>query len=405
MPSEETVALGFTGVGGRGANLLSNCLRLEQVAITAVCDVQPRHLDAASQAIREEGRPAPSTYESHERMVTEADIDAVIICSPWRLHLPMAITAMRHGVDAGVEVGPASTVQECWELVRTAEETENRCMLLENCCYGDRELAVLRMVRNGRFGELVHCECGYGHDLRSGLVTGRDSRVKYGTDRDFRGINHAQRDADLYPTHGVGPMARMLDINRGNRFVALSTMSSKAVGLGDWASDHLPDDHPQRDVDWSHGDVITTTIRCANGETLVVTHDVSLPRPYSRMYHVQGTNGLWQGDRDDIHLEDRSPAHEWESFDGYKTEWEHPLWAEYRSAGVRGGHGGKDFLMLREFVAGVAGEDRLPIDVYDTATWTAVSALSEQSIALGGDPISVPDFTNGDWMVAERSFP
>lgn len=404
-PETEPVALGFTGVGGRGGNLLSNCLDVETAEIAAVCDVQARHRDSATDAIVEDGRPAPETYDSHERMVAEAPIDAVIISTPWRKHLPMAITAMRNGVDAAVEVGPASTVEECWELVRTAERTGNRCMLLENCCYGPRELAALRMVRDGLFGELVHCRCGYGHDLRSGLVTGKGSRVKFGRDRDFRGINHEKRDADLYPTHGVGPMAQLLDINAGNRFVSLTATSTKAAGLDDWAEENLPEDHPRQDVDWTHGDIVTTTIRCANGETLLVTHDVSLPRPYSRMYHVQGTDGLWQGDGDFIHIEGESPEHEWESFSDYQDEWAHPMWEQYRAEGVRGGHGGKDYLMLREFVEGVAGDGPLPIDVYDTATWTAISALSEESISLGNEPVSFPDFTNGEWMVSDPTFP
>ena len=401
----ESVRVGMTGLGGRGAGLLRNCLELEQAKIVAICDAQERHLETATNRITEADDEAPRQFSSHQQMVTEADLDAVIIASPWHLHIPMAIEAMRAGVDAAIEVGPASSVEECWELVRTAEQTGQRCMLLENCCYGSKELALLRMVRNGLFGDLVHCQCGYGHDLRAGLVTGKSSRIKYGEGRDFRGMNHEKRNGDLYPTHGVGPMAQLLEINRGNRFVSLTSTASKAAGLTAWAEEHLPADHPRRDVDWTHGDIITTTIRCANGESLVVTHDVSLPRPYSRMYRVQGTNGLWQDDGDLLYLEDESPDHEWESFEPYEEEWEHSLWTDYRAEGVRAGHGGMDYLMLREFVSHVAIDEPLPIDVYDAAAWMAISPLSEASIGAGSDAVTFPDFTNGRWLVRESTFP
>ncbi len=399
------VSLGFTGVGGRGGSLLRTSLNLEHVTFDAVCDVQEQHLETVTERIVDDDRPEPAWFTDHETMVSEAELDAVIIATPWRMHLPMAMTAMEHGVDVGVEVGPASTVEECWELVRTAEETGSRCMLLENCCYGGRELAILQMVRAGVFGEVIHTKCGYGHDLRAGLVGGKQTRVKFGEARDFRGINHEKRNGDLYPTHGVGPLAQQLDINRGNRFVSLTSTASKARGLADWAEKNLPEDHPRQDVDWEHGDIITTTIKCANGETMTVTHDVSLVRPYSRMYHVQGTGGIWQADGDLIHIDGESPEHEWESFtEDYKPEWEHPLWQDYREAGVRGGHGGHDYLVLRDFVRGVADDGPLPIDVYDTAAWMAISPLSEQSIEQGNDSVAFPDFTNGEWMTREPSF-
>jgi predicted dehydrogenase len=408
--TEKTVSIGFTGLGGRGRGLLNDSLPLENVEIEALCNQDEETLQDAVETVVEDGRPEPTTYDRHERMVAEADLDAVVIATPWTSHLRLAMTALEHDVSVGVEVGPASSVEECWDLVRTAERSDGHCMVLENCCYGREELAVLRMVRAGLFGEVVHCECGYGHDLRERLVTGKETSAELEHGMDWRGLQHAKRNCDLYPTHGVGPIAKLLDVNSGNRFVSLSATASKARGLDDWTEENLEADHPAQDVEWRHGDVITTVLKCANGETVEVTHDVSLPRPYGRMYRVQGTDGLWQhrgqwAEDDVIHVEDRSPAHEWEDFVEYRDEWEHPLWESYLEEGTHGGHGGFDFLMLREFLDAVAEDRRPPIDVYDTATWRAIAPLSEESIENGGDAVSFPDFTNGRWLDAENHFP
>lgn len=411
---DAAVRLGFTGVGGRGGHLLDLCLGMDDVAVPAVCDLQEGHRERARADVTDSGRSEPATYERHDRMLEGADLDGVVVAAPWSHHVPMAVAAMEAGVSPALEVGPANSVEECWDLVRTAERTGCQPMLLENCCYYRDVMAVLRMVREGAFGELVHCRCGYGHDLREHIVAGTSRDIDRGDGRGFRGIQNEKRNGDLYPTHGVGPMAKCLGINRGNRFVSLTTTASKARGLADWAATNLEEGHPVREVDWSMGDVVTTTLTCANGETLVVTHDVSLPRPYSNMYHVQGTGGLWKrdgdpfrresapGDRDErsgrVHVEGRSPEHGWEPFEDYYDEYEHPRWVEYRAGGTEEGHGGIDYLVLRDYVETLARGDRPPIDVYDAAAWMAISPLSEQSIALGGEAVSVPDFTNGDWL-------
>ena len=403
--SQDTLSLGFTGVGGRGAELLETMLHFDDIAIDVICDSQEHHLEAATEAISANNRPDPRRYYDHAAMVSKENLDAVVIATPWRMHIPMAITAMEHDVDVGLEVGPASTVQECWDLVETARETGSRCMLLENCCYGRRELGILQMVRADEFGEIIHAECGYCHDLRERLVTGRRPSDEAGASRGFIGNHYEKRNGDLYPTHGIGPIATLLDINRGNRFRSLTSTASKARGLDDWSKKNSGPDHSPSRSGWTSGDVIKTTITCANGETVTVTHNVTLPRPYSRKYQLQGTDGLWQADGDLIHIEGKSPDHEWESFtEDYQSEWDHPLWQEYREAGVRGGHGGHDYLVLRDFIRGLAQDGPLPIDVYDTAVWMAISPLSEQSIEAGNDAVSVPDFTNGEWMTREPSF-
>ena len=383
---------------------------MDDVEIPAVCDVQRRRLDAVEEALTAAGRPAPERYTDYESMLSGTDLDGVIIAASWRYHIPMAIRAMEAGVRPGLDVGPANTVEECWELVRAAEKTGSRCMLLENGCYGRSRLAVSNMVRAGLFGELVHCECGYCHDLRGRLNTisgtsREETALEQSGGRYFRGVQHEKRNGDLYPTHGVGPVAKYLGINHGNRFVSLTSSASKSRGLDDWAERNLAADHPSQDIDWNHGDIVTTVIECADGETLTATHDVSLPRPdNSKRLVVRGTRGAWQDELDAVYVDDRSPEHDWESFERYREEFEHPVWEAYREQGVQDGHGGSDYLTLRSFVESIAQDVRPPIDVYDTAAWMAIAPLSEQSIAHGGEPVSFPDFTNGAWMTDDPVF-
>jgi len=280
-------------------------------------------------------------------------------------------------------------------------------MLLENACFRQRNLAALNMVREGLLGELVHAKCGYCHDLRGRLNTvsetsREDTAHDIAEGRYFRGVQHEKRNADLYPTHGVGPMAKNLGVNSGNRFLSLTAHASKARGLCDWADRNFPADHLSHDINWSHGDIITTVIECANGETLTVTHDVSLPRPdNAKRYKLRGTRAMWQDETGSIYVDEQSPHHEWECFDDYRDEYDHTVWKEYHDQGIRGGHDGTDFLLLRAYVESIRQDVRPPIDVYDAATWMAISPLSEESIARGSDPVTFPDFTNGNWLTDE----
>ncbi|WP_227379470.1 Gfo/Idh/MocA family protein [Haladaptatus halobius] len=415
----QKVRLGFTGVGGRGAHLLERCLDMNDVDVLTVCDIQERHCQRAWKEVVESGRPEPKIYEDHGQMVKRDDLDGVVIATPWESHISMAITAMEADKFVGLEVGPANSVEECWELVRTAEETGSHCMLLENCCYYRDCMAVLNMVRQGIFGELVHCRCGYGHDLREPIITGSETALNQKDGRNYRGLHNEKRNGDLYPTHGIGPMAKCLNVNSGNRFVSLTSTASKSRGLDDWAENNLEPNHPSYNVDWSIGDIVTTVLKCANGETVIVNHDVSLPRPYSNMYHVQGTNGIWKRTfesidhseenpgltlESSIYLEKKSSGHEWESFDTYQTNHDNPVWEEYLEMGRKAGHGGIDHLVLRDYVMSVKRGEHPPIDVYDAATWMVISPLSERSIALGNEPVAFPDFTNGAWMNNDPKF-
>lgn len=398
------VSLGFTGVGKRGADLLALCAEMDDVEIPAICDLQTRRLDATEEVLADAGRAAPTRYDDHEAMLEAEDLDAVVIATSWRHHIPMAIQAMEAGVTPGMDVGPASSVEECWDLVKTAEETGQHCMLLENACYRRNRLAALNMVRDGLFGELVHAQCGYLHDIRPEIHGERPTRMAERDGMGYRTLHFLHRNADVYPTHGIGPVAKYLGINRGNRFRSLTSTASKSRGLEEWAEANLPEDAPTRDRDWAIGDVVTTVIKCANGETIIVNHDCSSPRPRSSRDILQGTGGLWEPAHDEVHVEGRSPHHEWEPFERYRDEYEHPLWEKYLDEGVRSGHGGVDYLVMRSFVQSIAQGVRPPVDVYDAATWMAITPLTEESIARGSDPVTFPDFTDGTWLTHDEIF-
>jgi len=272
--------------------------------------------------------------------------------------------------------------------------------MLENCCYNREEMTVLNMVKKGLFGELVHCEGGYRHDLRDEVALGN-------VNRHYRLKNYKHRNGDVYPTHEIGPIAKYLDINRGNRFISLTSTASKSVGIPQWIKDNKGEDFENANFKFALGDVVTTVIKCAHGETITLYHDTSLPRPYSRANLVQGTKGIWSEDKHAIYIEGLSPkgnnwwGHEWDDIENYYEKFEHPLWKEYRSEGVRAGHGGMDYLVQRAFITSVMNQTNTPIDVYDTATWMAITPLSEDSISCGSMPMPIPDFTNGKWLDRE----
>lgn len=385
------VKLGVIGVGPRGRGLFNLLLTMEEVEVVAISDLYEDRLQLAVQDAQAVNQTIPNTYTKYKDLLARNDIEAVIVSSSWTSHLEIAIAAMKAGKYVGAEVGGAASLEECWELVRTSEATGMPCMLLENCCFGREEMAVLNMVRQGLFGEIIHCRGSYEHDLREEVAMGIENRH-------YRIHNYLNRNGDVYPTHGLGLAAACLNINRGNRFISLTSIASKSRGINLWANEHLGKDHIAACSRIALGDIVTTMIQCAHGETILLTHDTSLPRPYSRGGRIQGTKGIWMEDGNVIHMEGTSPAHQWESFDGYKEQFEHPLWQKFLKEGVKGGHGGMDYLCLRDFVTSVATRSVPTIDVYDMASWMAITVLSEQSVNTGGTAVSFPDFTNGKWI-------
>ncbi|MDG0791497.1 Gfo/Idh/MocA family oxidoreductase [Cohnella ginsengisoli] len=394
--SSANVRIGVIGLGQRGKSLFALLREMVGVEVAAISDLyEDRLLQAAADA-QSASHPVPALYQNYKELLAREDIEAVIVASSWTSHAEIAIAAMRAGKYVGSEVGGAASLEECWELVRTSEATGVPCMLLENCCYGRSEMAVLNMVRQGLFGELIHCRGGYLHDLREEVATGIENRH-------YRIHNYLNRNGDLYPTHGLGLPAACLNINRGNRIVSVASIASKARGINAWASEHLGPEHRASRSPIELGDIVTTMMKCAHGETILLTHDTSLPRPYSRAGQVQGTKGVWMEDGNAIYIDGASPAHEWEPFDSYLERYEHPVWQRFLKDGVKGGHGGMDYLVLRDFLDSVKSRTSPPIDVYDMATWMAVTALSEQSVHAGGAPVAFPDFTNGKWIERAES--
>ncbi|NLG24557.1 MAG: Gfo/Idh/MocA family oxidoreductase, partial [Clostridiales bacterium] len=386
------VNVGIVGLGGRGTGWLKALLAMKDVEVVALCDTYPDRL-ARGQELAAEAGAQPFAAADHRALVARDDVEAVLVFTSWETHIGVSIDALGAGKRVGMEVGGASSVEECWALVRASEKSGVPCMLLENCCYGRSEMTVLNMARMGLFGELVHCQGGYRHDLRAEVGNGD-------INRHYRQRHFLNRNGELYPTHELGPIAKLLNINRGNRMLTLTSMASKAAGLNAWFKEHRPDsDLCNRAV--ALGDVVTTLIKCAGGETIVLTHDNTLPRPYSRGGRVQGTKGLWMEDNASYYLEDLmrdeqgNPTDRWAPFSDALDKYEHPLWTAFAQSGVTGGHGGMDYLVMRAFIESVQAGALPPIDVYDAAAWMAITALSEQSIAMGGAPVAIPDFTGG----------
>ena len=400
---KDRVKIGFIGLGGRGRGMLGELLSVDGVEVPAVCDkYEDRALEGKNIVLEKSGKNA-DVYLDYKELIARDDLDAVMCCTTWITHARIAIDSMRAGKHVAIEVGGAASFEECLEMVRASEQTGKFCMLLENCCYDRNEMALFNMVKKGLFGEIIHMQGGYQHDLRDEICLGRENR--HG-----RLFNFQHRNGELYPTHQLGPISKVLGINRGNRYISLVSMASKSRGLAKWAKENKGEDYDLASYAFNQGDIVTTMIKCANGETVVLTHDCSLPRPYSRAYRIQGTNGIYMEDGGTIYLEGISRenkehwTHTWEKFkdDGYLEKYEHPLWKKYSIDGIHeGGHGGMDYLVLCAFAESVKLGGQPPIDVYDTATWIAVTYLSEQSIAMGSVPVPFPDFTNGAWIDRE----
>lgn len=406
----DKLKVGLIGVGLRGTNHLENLLLRKDVLVTAICDIDTTRIDLALDTIKKAGFLKPQVFGKNDldyrNLLQSKEVDAVIIATPWLWHTRMAKDAMLAGKYTGVEVSAANTLEECWDLVNTHEQTGSHLMILENVNYRRDVMAVLNMVRQNVFGEMMHFRCGYQHDLRG--VKLNDGKTPYGRGAEFgeNGISESKwrtqhsvyQNADVYPTHGVGPIAVMDNINRGNRFLSLTSHATKSRGLHNYIVDVGGEDHPNTKVKFKLGDIITTTIETALGETIIVTHDTNLPRPYSLGFRVQGTNGLWEVDGNRIYIEGKSKPHQWDDATGWLKEYDHPLWQKYGEYAADSGHGGMDFFVLNAFVESAKQNIAPPLDAYDAAAWSAITPLSELSIENNGTPQDFPDFTRGLWI-------
>jgi len=409
IPSNK-LQVGIIGTGLRGQWMTKLLLDRSDVDIPVICDIDEKMIDMVLNVFEKQGRPKPKIYrdgpEDFRNMVSNEDLDGVYIATPWEWHHPMAMAAMENGCNVGTEVPAALTINECWDLVNTSEKSGKLCMIMENVNYRRDIMAVLNMVRKDLFGELLHCQGGYQHDLRH--VKFNDGKGAYGGGVEFgeKGFSEARwrtqhsvdKNADLYPTHGLGPISPMLNINRGNRMLHLTSTATQSRGLHEYIVKNGGEDHPNAKINFKLGDVVTTVIKCANGQTIMLSHDTNSPRPYSLNFRVQGTKGIWMKDNKSIYIEGRSPeSHRWEKDEPYLKEYDHPLWKRFEQQAAGSGHGGMDFFIVRAFVEALKDDQSPVIDVYDAVSMSVIVPLSEKSIKSNSASIQIPDFTRGKW--------
>jgi predicted dehydrogenase len=426
MPGDAKVRLGFIGTGLRGQVHLAELALRDDVEIIALHDPDAAMMTMAREVLAKAKRKPAVEYTNgnndFKELLKRDDIDAVIICSPWEYHVEQGIAAMEAGKIVGMEVCGAIKLQDCWDIVRASQRTGIPLMMLENVCYRRDVMAVLNMVRQGQFGELVHGQGGYQHDLRnvlfnSGKPGGYGDGVEFGptawSEAKWRTQHYVERNGELYPTHGIGPLATMMDLNRGNRLTRLSSTASKARGAHKYIVENPNGgpDHPNAKVQFKCGDVVSTLLQCANGETILLTHDTTLQRPYNLGFRVQGTEGIWQdtgwGDLDQglLYFEkEMAHSHRWENSKARLEQGDHPLWKRYAEQAAGAGHGGMDFFVDHAFIECIKRKEPFPLDVYDLATWYAITPLSEKSIAEGGQVQDIPDFTEGKWQERKPIF-
>ena len=388
--------IAFVGVGGQGSSHVWNFLKIEGVEVKAICDIVPEKVAAMQKMVKEAGQPEPTGYSrgpwDFKRLCETEDVDLVLNATPWEWHVPICVAAMTNGKHAATEVPANVTLEECWQLVETSEKTRRHCTMLENCCYDRPEMLCLNLAKKGLLGEIIHAEAGYLHDLRG---------VKFSVPPEgealWRPQHSVRRDGNLYPTHGLGPVSQCMDINRGDRYTHLVSMSTKSLGLNLYCAKVFGPDSPQARQKYALGDVNVSLIHTANGRVITLYHDTSSPRPYSRKHVVQGTKGIFERWPERIYIEGRSPKpHAWEELEAYK-EFDHPLWKTVGDKAEGAGHGGMDFLEDYRLAEALKNGQPLDMDVYDAVAWSVVGPLSEMSVAGKGKPIEFPDFTRGQW--------
>ncbi len=395
----ETVRVGMVGVGNQGSGHIQSLLRIAGVELRAICDTVTEKVTQMQSLAVEAGKAKPTGYSRGEydfkRMCAEEELDLVVTATPWEWHVPICVEAMKTGSHAATEVPAAVTVDECWELVETAEKYNKHCVMLENVCYMRPEMMILNMVRKNLLGELLHAEGAYNHDLRHWKLGGL-------YEKEWRVYHSINRNGNLYPTHGLGPIAQCMNINRGDRFDYLVSMSSPSRGLQEYARKTLGPDHQFSKANYKLGDVNTSLIQTANGKTIYLVHDTNLPRPYSRINLIQGTKGITQGfsdmtHRNLIHIEGITEAHKWEPLENHAEEFEHPFIKAHQAKSTGAGHGGADYLELARLIYCLRKGLPTDMDVYDAVDWTVVSGLTEESVANRSRPVDFPDFTRGLW--------
>ena len=391
----DVVRIAIVGTGLRGRSMLGEFLAVEGVRIVALADIVEEKAQRAAAMVVKAGQPAPALYTNgerdYERLVQRNDIDFVYTATPWLWHTPVALASMRAGKHVGSEVAIAMSIEDCWELVNTSEKTRRHCLMMENCCYGNSELTVLQMVRQGVFGTLLHAEAAYLHDLRELLFEDRDEGL-------WRRLPHTQRNANFYPTHGLGPVAQYLGIHRGDRFDYMVSMASPEAGLSEWREKKIAKDNAKWSEKYKAGDVNSSLVKTVMGRTILLQHDVVNPRPYSRLNNLQGSKAIFNDYPPRLYIDGAEGGEKWTPLADVGKKYEHPLWTAVGDlARKNGGHGGMDFVMAYRLVQCMRDGLAPDFDVYDAAAWSAPFPLSEESAKKGSAPVKFPDFTRGAW--------
>lgn len=398
------VRVGVVGTGNRGRSLLGILLNIKDVEITALCDINKDHLAMAQDMVVKSGRKKPEGYSKDEyifqEMMDRDDIDAVIIATYWEWHAPMAIYGMKAAKYVGVEVPAAYTLEECWDLINTYEQTRVPCMMLENWSFRRDNLAVLNMIRKGLLGETIHCHCAHSHDCIDHWFFAPET----GEDR-WAAKYLLQHNRDQYPTHQLGPVISWMDIGRGDYYDQITSTATDSFGINDYFIRRFGPDHPNAKRAYAQGDIVSTVVRTKKGKSIVINYDMQLPRPYDNRWMIQGTRGIYNEQRNAVYLTGISPEyHKWESFDPYQEKHEHAWWKALNDQAGQFSHGGTDYLEISLFIDAVRNRTQTPIDVYDSVIMSVHGPLSEESIAKGSVPIKAPDFTRGKWKTRKPSF-
>jgi Oxidoreductase family, NAD-binding Rossmann fold len=391
--------IGIIGVGARGTILLRNLLRTN-AQILAICDIVPEKAANAQSMVEKAGQKTPTLYtngdNAFESLVKSDDLDLVIIATPWNWHVEMAVATMKNGKHAAVEVPAATTIEDCWKLVDTSEQTRRHCVMLEECCYGYNETLVLRMAHAGLLGTLLYGEGGYLHDLRKLLFSTEPGGP-------WRLLVETQRNGNLYPTHGLGPVANYMGIQRGDRFDSMVSMSTPPRGLDEYRKEHLPPQDPRWSQHYINGDISTSLIKTAKGLTITLKYDFTNPRPYSRINEIAGTKGIFADFPPRLYLDGQQGGEKWGTLDGWK-QYEYPFWKDIAERAAKmGGEGSMDYIMLYRLIQCMRKGLPPDMDVYDAAAWSAPGPLSSISIERRSAPVNIPDFTRGHWQVRSAS--
>ena len=402
----KVLRIGFVGLGQRGSGMLRTFLGFPNVDVVAVCDVYEDRINETSQFIKEKRNHEPKKYQDFNKMLLDKNIDAIYIASSWEEHIEQAIKCMEHHIPVAMEAGGAYSLKDCWRMVDAYEATKTPIMMMENCCYDKFETLLFNLNKDNKFGEIVHCHGAYSHDLRKEISEGNIIRH-------YRLRNYIARNCENYPTHELGPLAKLLNINAGNRFLSIVSVSSKARGLEEYIKEGKCPDKSLNDIKFAQGDIVSTIITCENGETITLTLDTTLPGYYSRQLEVKGTKGCANQEANMV-LFDEDEEVFWNPYETIKKhggnadefkEYLPKYWRDITQEQINLGHGGMDYYMVGTFVDALLNNKPMPIDVYDAAAWYAITPLSEKSIKNGGRPYKIPDFTRGKYKTKKQINP